>query len=78
MLYFVVIYANKPLYCLSVRVSIKCCKSVQSKENVLFGGLNRLVGFGIHFQRMLFIALLVLYMYLAVRLIETKLLKLPL
>jgi len=45
---------------------------MQSKENVLFSGLKRLIGFGIHFQRMLFIALLVLY--LAVRLVETKLL----
>ena len=35
---------------------IKCCKSVQSKGNVLFSGLKRLL------QRMLFIALLVFYL----------------
>jgi hypothetical protein len=35
---------------------IKCCKSVQSKGNVLFSGLKRLL------LRMLFIALLVFYL----------------
>ena len=43
---------------------------MKSKGNVLFGGLKRLL------QRMLFIALLVFY--LAVRLVQTKLVYLPL
>jgi hypothetical protein len=37
---------------------------MQSKGNVLFSGFKRLIGFGtcIKFQRMLFIALIVLYL----------------
>jgi len=35
---------------------------MQSKGNVLFSGFKRLIGFGIQFQRMLFIALIVLYL----------------
>ena len=45
---------------------------MQSKGNVLFSGSKNLLGFGIQFQRVLFIALLVFY--LATKLVETKLL----
>ena len=47
-------------------------KSVQSKGKIIFSGLKELLGVGIQFQRMLFIALLVFY--LTVRLVETTLL----
>jgi hypothetical protein len=35
---------------------------MQSKGNVLFSGSKKLLGFGIQFQRVLFIALLVFYL----------------
>ena len=48
---------------------------MQSKGNVLFSGYKRLPGFGIQCQKVMYIALLVLY--LTVRLVETKRVYLP-